>query len=380
MSRSLKVAQKSINKVMNGLKRRFPSQSALAIELGISRSTLNRFLHGQPVDRLNFIEISENLNLDWQAIADLEEASTTTKNSLNLEPASFITGNPITEPRYFFGREKELKRLFNLLKKHPLQSAAIIGKRRTGKTSLLHYLKKIANRPANQLRPSQKNDWLPHPENYSWVLVDFQDSRMTDREKLLTYILESLKMTVPSPCNLDNFMEVVSDNLNSPTVILMDEIGVGLERGAELDDRFWDSLRSLATNSTNGNLAFVLASLRPPMEIAKDTGRASSFFNIFAQTTTLGPLTEAEARELIASSAIAFAEEDVEWILTESGRWQCLLQILCRECLFAMKNGETDGWREEGLRQISPFAPLLLTREKEGEGTGEVKNQLSPNC
>ena len=76
-----------------------------------------------------------------------------------------------------------------------------------------------------------------------------------------------------------------------------------------------------------------MASLKAPIETAKDTGRASSFFNTFAQTMTLGPLTEAEARELIASSAIAFAEEDVEWILTESGRWQCLLQILCQECL-----------------------------------------------
>jgi hypothetical protein len=364
MSRSLKVAPEYVKKARSSLQRRFPSQNALAIELGISRSTLNRFLTGKAVERLNFVEISGKLDLDWQKIAYLEDASPTTKNSLNLEPASFITGNPITEPRYFFGREKELKRLFNLLKKHPLQNAAIIGKRRTGKTSLLHYLKNITNTPANQLRPGQKNDWLPHPENYRWVFVDFQDSRMTDREKLLTHILESLKMTVPSPCNLDNFMEVVSDNLNSPTVILMDEIGVGLERGAELDDRFWDSLRSLATNSTNGNLAFVLASLRAPIEIAKDTGRASSFFSIFAQAMTLGPLTEVEARELIASSAIAFAEEDVEWILTESGRWQCLLQILCRECLFALENRETDDWREEGLRQIAPFAPLLLAEEK----------------
>ena len=365
MSRSLKVAPESINKVKKALKvNGFASQQALATELAISRSTLRNFLNGKPVDRLNFVEISETLGLDWQAIADLEETSPSTKNFLNLEPASFITGNPITEPRYFFGREKELKRLFNLLKKHPLQSAAIIGKRRSGKTSLLHYLKNITNTPANQLRSHQKNDWLPHPENYSWVFIDFQDSRMTHREKLLTYILESLKMTVPTPCNLDNFMKVVSDNLNSPTVILMDEIEVGLERGAELDDRFWDSLRSLATNSTNGNLAFVLASSISLMELARNTGRASSFFNIFAQTMTLGPLTKAEARELIASSAIAFAEEDVEWILTKSGRWQCLLQILCRECLFALENGETDGWREVGLRQIAPFAPLLLAEEK----------------
>lgn len=37
--------------------------------------------------------------------------------------------------------------------------------------------------------------------------------------------LESLKMQVPTPCDLDHFMDVVSDNLHFPTVILLDEIG-----------------------------------------------------------------------------------------------------------------------------------------------------------
>jgi hypothetical protein len=52
--------------------------------------------------------------------------------------SSFITGTPITHPRHFFGRQRELKRLFNLFKSHPLQNAAIIGQRRSDKTSLLN--------------------------------------------------------------------------------------------------------------------------------------------------------------------------------------------------------------------------------------------------
>ena len=288
MPRSLKVAPECISKVKKAIKvNGFPSQNALASELGISRPTVVNFVNGRPVDYSYFVEISEKLGLDWQKIAY-------TENCVNLDNSPFITGSPITEPRYFFGREKELKRLFNLIKKRPLQNAAIIGQRRSGKTSLLHYLKSIANTPTNQLRPGQKHDWLPHPESYCWIFVDFQDARMAGRESLLTYILECLEMEVPSPCNLDNFMNVVSDNLNSPTVILMDEIGVGLERCPELDDEFWESLRSLATNSTKGNLAFVLASPISPLELARDTGHTSPFFNIFAYTTTLGPLTEGE--------------------------------------------------------------------------------------
>ncbi|MDZ7961000.1 MAG: ATP-binding protein [Aulosira sp. DedQUE10] len=277
----------------------------------------------------------------------------------NGQASPFITGPPITQPRYFFGREKELKRLFNLLKRHPLQNAAIIGKKRSGKTSLLHYLKNITTTPAAQLRLNQKSDWLPNPENYQWIFIDLQDARMQNQERLLKYILESLKMQVPKPCELDYFMEVVSGNLHTPTVILLDEIGVGLQRCPELDDGFWESLRSLATNSTGGNLAFILATPESPIKLAQNTGHSSPFFNIFGYTTYLGALTEQEARELIASSPIPFDDEDVEWILNQSQCLPILLQILCRERLFTLEEGEDENWREEALIQIKPFSDLL---------------------
>lgn len=354
MARSLKVAPEYIPKVKQAIQRNsFPSQKALATELGIARSTLSNFLNGQPVDYMNFIEISKILGLDWQQIGSKEEITAP-------PPSPFITGSCITQPRYFFGRQKELKRIFDLLKRHPLQNAAIIGKRRSGKTSLLHYLKNITTTPAAQLRPNQKSDWLPHPENYRWIFVDLQDARMQSREGLLGYILECLEMPIPSPCDLDKFMDAVSGKLHKPTVILLDEIGVGLQRCPELNDGFWESLRSLATNYTQGNLAFILATPQSPIELARHTGHSSPFFNIFGYSATLGALTEAEARELIASSPIPFPEDDIEWILTESGRWPMLLQILCRERLFTLEDGETgDNWREEALQQMQPFVHLL---------------------
>ena len=358
MARSLRVEVDYIQRVKSALRRNgYPSQQALANEVGVSLSTVKNFLNGKPVDYLNFVEISERLGLDWQEIADKETEAPTNNNSTIEETSPFVTGSPITHPRYFFGRQKELKRLFNLLKRHPLQNAAIIGEGRIGKTSLLHYLKNITTTPVEELRSNQKSDWLPNPEVYKWIFVDFQDPRMASRERFLSYILENLGMKLPEVCDLDNFMDIVSDNLHNPTVILLDEIGVGLRRCPELDDGFWESLRSLATNQTEGNLAFVLATHESPIELAHHTGHSSPFFNIFGYTATLGPLSEKEARELIASSPISFAEEDVEWILKESKCLPLLLQILCRECLFNLEDGDTDDWREEGLRQIEHFAP-----------------------
>jgi len=357
MGRSLKVSPGCIEQVKSALGRKgFPSQKALAEELGIGQSTVKNFLAGKPVDYSYFLEISGRLGYEWRAIVHIDE---TIPKPIFEESSAFIIGTPISHPRYFFGRQKELKRLFNLLKRPPLQNAAIIGKRRSGKTSLLQYLKNITTTPTEQLRPGQKSDWLPHPENYRWIFVDFQDVRRQSREGLLRYILESLKMSVPSPCDLERFMDAVSSNLHQPTVILLDEIGVGLQRCLELDDGFWESLRSLATNQTNGNLGFVLATPESPIDLATSTGHSSPFFNIFGYTTTLGALTEAEARELIASSPMPFPDGDVEWILTQSEGWPLLLQILCRECLFSLEHEELDDWQAEGLRQIEPFRDLL---------------------
>jgi hypothetical protein len=155
-------------------------------------------------------------------------------------------------------------------------------------------------------------------------------------------------------------MDIMSRKLRTPTVVLLDEIGVALQRYSELDDIFWEGLRSLATNQVRGNLAFVLAGSEPPYQLARHSSLGSPFFNIFGYAATLGPLTEPEAREMIARSPIPFQAEDMAWILEKSGRWPLLLQILCRERLVALEMDETDdSWREESLRQIEPFRYLL---------------------
>ncbi|MFB2969716.1 ATP-binding protein [Aerosakkonema sp. BLCC-F183] len=362
MGRSLRVSPKCINIVNAALiKNGYPSKPKFAEQIDPSLSTVKNFFSGKPIDFENFVIICEKLGLDWQEIADKDEFNNqSTTRITTAQPSPFITGPCITQPRYFFGRQRELKRIFDLLKRHPLQNAAIIGKRRSGKTSLLHYLKNITTTPAAQLRPNQKSDWLPHPENYRWIFVDLQDPRSQSREGLLGYILQCLEMPIPNPCDLDKFMDAVSGKLQKPTVILLDEIGVGLQRCPELDDGFWESLRSLATNYTQGNLAFILATPQSPIELARHTGHSSPFFNIFGYSATLGALTEAEARELIASSPIPFPEDDIKWILAESGCWPMLLQILCRERLFTLEDGESgDNWREEGLQQMQPFVDLL---------------------
>ncbi|MEM7332857.1 MAG: BTAD domain-containing putative transcriptional regulator [Chloroflexota bacterium] len=275
-------------------------------------------------------------------------------------PPSFIAGPPITYPARFFGREAIVKRIFRLFQKRPFQNAAIIGPRRSGKTSLLHYLKSIHSVPSDQRRPDQTANWLDHPNQYRWVFVDFQDARFGELNRLLSYLLTHMGLSLPStPCDLDTFLDIVADELTSPTIIIFDEIGVALSRyGATLDDAFWESLRSLATNQLDGQLGFVLSSHQPPNELATSQGFGSPFFNIFGYTAMLRAFNEDEARQLISSSPLPFPAADTEWILEKSQLMPMPLQILCRERLIALEeNEEGDFWREDALLQIQSFLP-----------------------
>ncbi|MEO1182860.1 MAG: hypothetical protein AAFX51_18925 [Cyanobacteria bacterium J06636_28] len=154
-------------------------------------------------------------------------------------------------------------------------------------------------------------------------------------------------------------MEQVSGQIRQPTVVLMDEIGVGLQRCPELDDTFWEGLRSLANHYAGGNLAFVLAGSERPIDLAKHNGHSSPFFNIFGYTTTLKPWSEPEARQLMMSSPKPFLEEDMDWMLQKSQRWPILLQALCRERLMSLEEQEND-WQEEALQQVEQYGHLLI--------------------
>lgn len=269
----------------------------------------------------------------------------------------FVVGPPITDPSQFFGRDYILKRIFDVWKYIPLQHIALVGLKRSGKTSLLHYLRRIIDTPKEKLRPAQRNNWLA--PGYQWVFIDFQDPRMCYQESLLRHLLIELDLPIPEPCDLVSFIEIVEQYLEIPVILLLDEISVGL-KAPELDEQFWWGMRSLGSNHANGKIGFLLAAQQAPEEMLQDDNKPSPFLNIFGHVLNLGPLTEAEALALIGSSPISFAERDVDWILTQSGKWPALLQMLCHARLTALEEGRKDNnWRKEGQQRMAPYRYLL---------------------
>ena len=263
----------------------------------------------------------------------------------------FVVGPPITNPKQFYGRTQEIRRLTNWWRTVPLQNVAIVGLKRSGKTSLLHFLK---NR--NDLNHNNSDDaW----QQIQWIFIDFQDPRLVRQERVLQHILAELGFSVPQPCTLETFMDIVAYKITRPTIMLIDELIAGLE-SPDLNEPFWWSMRSLVSHYAGGNLAFVLTAHSSPMELAESQGKPSPFFNMF-NTINLGPFLEEEARVLIASSPQRFTDAEVDWIVAQSRCWPALVQILCQVRLDGLLGHLPRGrhWQTEGLAQMSRFNYLL---------------------
>ncbi|MEM9539943.1 MAG: AAA-like domain-containing protein [Cyanobacteria bacterium P01_E01_bin.42] len=97
MSRSLRIKQNCLNEVKLAVRRNgFPSQRALAEEVGFALATVSNFLTGKPVDYVTFTEICRQLALEWREIANLDSEVTNKKNETHTPSES----DPDKSPPY----------------------------------------------------------------------------------------------------------------------------------------------------------------------------------------------------------------------------------------------------------------------------------------
>jgi transcriptional regulator with XRE-family HTH domain len=299
--------------------------------------------------------IKNQFHDDWAEVNRVKDDPS--NELLNL----FFPWDPIDQPRYFYGRETQLKQIFGSLDREPpMPCLAIIGLSQSGKTSLLNCIQKITQIPQQELRSNQRNDWLKEPENYLWAFVDFRDPEMLHQQSLLHYLLRQLGLPIPEPCHLGNFNKVVKRELKKCAIILLDNFGKALDPTiSELDIGFWNHLQALKGDQPR--LGFILAVHQHPSQLVREKlGGDSPFFINFSTIKLQKPLTEDEARELIVkTSPLHFDEVDLEWIVKTS-RWPCKLQKLGHELLLALRAKEwDDSWKERGLEQIEPLNYLL---------------------
>src|SRR4028118_359521 len=140
MSRSLKIRSDCIKQAKLAIQRNgFRSQRAFSEELGFALSTVGRFLNGKTVDYATFVEICEQLGLNWREISDLG-------NGVSCQPAdtksSLANANrhqdwgEAPDVSVFYGRSDELTTLEQWIVQDKCRLVVLLGMGGIGKTAL----------------------------------------------------------------------------------------------------------------------------------------------------------------------------------------------------------------------------------------------------
>src|SRR5712691_6851581 len=105
----------------------------------------------------------------------------------------FDFGNPISDPKHFFGRGREVDNVFSRLRNAGFGSSSIVGERRMGKTSLLNYL----------MHPNVRHSQRLDSDKYLFVYEDLQKvNEDTTPVQLWQWLLQAM-----SQCCKDNEVE-----------------------------------------------------------------------------------------------------------------------------------------------------------------------------
>jgi hypothetical protein len=165
----------------------------LAEQIQNRKMTVYNWRMGKTISPLrhNVLKCAEILKLTAkQRFEFLRAAGHVDEQAQVLPPLIPVVGMPIVQPCQFFGRQQVLAQIYWAWNKPVPESIAIIGPKRSGKTSLLNYLIHISL--AYHLRVDQPKGWptawlLRH---FQFVRVDFQEAKKHQPESLMIDILE----------------------------------------------------------------------------------------------------------------------------------------------------------------------------------------------
>jgi hypothetical protein len=223
-------------------------------------------------------------------------------------PNPFIYG-PVVPPEGFYGRVIQRENIKHWIGDKPIPGVSIIGTRRSGKSSLMRYIREHINEFCNH-------------EQLVIVMFDLQDSRFQTQEGINEGLRRSIeKTTGNSPWQRDENVDAwaVYEGLERlhedghRLLVLIDEFD---RIGMRLDEfENWGS--DWRAKASEGFLTMVIASLRPIDEIYPSSPLSSPFGNIF-HTIALGALEPAEWQKLVhdgfAVTGDVLSEDDIQLI------------------------------------------------------------------
>ncbi|KYK29060.1 MAG: hypothetical protein AYK19_20165 [Theionarchaea archaeon DG-70-1] len=252
----------------------------------------------------------------------------------------------IREPRYFFGRKKEVRQIFDAIGTPHPQNISVLGERKTGKSSLLYYI----------FQSNTEKQELPHPEKYIFVFIDFQEYPNIAVDEFFEMLYSELKSTLPKEVQFEQVkdyetftnMAKTLEDLSYKLILLIDEFDKILQN-ENFEEDFFSYLRSIVNRY---DTALIISTQKDLEDLSRPDLLGSPFFNIFTQIR-LGLFQKEEALNLITGPSAEKGiplEKDAEFILENAGLFPFFIQILCFE-LFEYRKNHDKKIDQEGYNQ-----------------------------
>jgi hypothetical protein len=253
--------------------------------------------------------------LDWLKPQYLNWLSSQRSAFSTGEPTPAISCNPfipqtgkVDDPQLFFGREREIKRVFEVLNSN--DSVALIGEEGIGKSSLLWA---ICQKAENLLfSPRQP------------IYLDLNGVR--DEDDFYTALCEEVGIPKSKGYMLTRALK------KHRVLLVIDNVGKMTWEGFTRQVR--DHLRGLAEGQ-NAPLQLIVAASEPIDKLfndSQDEGKTSPLAGI-CQEENIKPWDEATARAFIqarlAMTLVCFTEEETSQLVKESGGHPRRLMKLC---------------------------------------------------
>ena len=298
------------------------------------RKVVSRCLEKEPEGRYqDFAEVERDIDAALAGGLAAAAPSETNIEGLRSYAKPLIAVNPyvsrvmVSNPDEFFGREREIGRIYSRLDAPRPQSVSVVGDRRIGKSSLLYHIYDVANR---QRHMSTHGDSI-------FVYLDFQQNREFDETRFIDFLFNMFNYEDPTlqdfsgrERTLDELKTVVEQlhNAGKRIVILMDEFEV-ITANPKFSGKFFALLRGLANTYS---VAYVTSSNEDLQKMCHNKDISDSpFFNIFTNLI-LRPLAEKEAVEMVTEPSEARGvplAPHAGRILEMAGLFPLFLQMAC---------------------------------------------------
>jgi AAA ATPase domain len=252
----------------------------------------------------------------------------------------FTYGNPITDPRRFFGRRREVDQVFGRLRNAEFESISVVGERRIGKTSLLKHVADPNIRQKHGLGPERHifvffnlqmvEQTMGPAQLWRYLLRKIlQQSASDELTTILAAILADLERSGQlNLVELEEFFQQV-DDMGQHVVFLLDEFD-HVTTNENFGPDFYSGLRGLAIQH---QVAFVTSSRMELIELCQsEPAKSSALFNIFQQVN-LGLFSVADRQHMISRSlsntGVHFSDPELEQVYDLAGLHPFFLKVAC---------------------------------------------------